>query len=93
MIYNAPGSNVQAGWDTRISGVARAWVSGASMGADGSVFLIGIGEEEAFDFDSVVVHLNSSGGFLWDWKVRGEEKNIFDFRVADLETYCCEYWY
>lgn len=41
------------------------------MAADGSVFLIGIGEEEAFDFDSVVVHLNSSGSFMWNWKVSG----------------------
>lgn len=63
--------NIQSGWDTRISGIARAWVNAAAIAADGSVFLIGIGQEEKFDFDSVVVHLNSSGEFLWEWKVCG----------------------
>lgn len=39
------------------------------MAADGSVFLVGAGEEEPFDYNSVVLHLNSSGSLMWEWTV------------------------
>lgn len=66
--------NIQDGWDTRIEGVAHAQVTKAAIATDGSVFLAGVGEEEGSfygSYSSVVVHLNSSGSVLWEWKVGG----------------------
>eukprot|EP00752_Nemacystus_decipiens_P006269 g5653.t1 len=60
----------QGGWDTRVDGVAKAKITSAAMAPDGSVFLVGGGQEES-SFDSVVFRLDSSGSLVWEWKGDG----------------------